>query len=256
MSDQNQMINSVAPLANVARLHQLIDRCKNRAHGLPGMGCFYGRAGLGKTTAGIYATNRHNACHVEALPIGGVKGLMTMIVMELGLRPARTTEALFTQVAQELALTQRPLIVDEADHILTDKSVEIVRRLHDVSGVPVILMGEESLPQKLQRWERVHSRMLSWVGAETATLADVDHLARIYANGVQIAPEVRQAVLTASRGSIRNVSTNLAHIREFAVTQGHGIVTAEIWGRRPMHTGEAPAPRLAQASGLRKGAAA
>lgn len=256
MSDQQTLINSVAPLANVARLNQLIDRCTNRAHGLPGMGCFYGRAGLGKTTAGIYATNRHNACHIEALPIGGVKGLLTMIVLELGLRPPRTTEALFTEVAQQLALTQRPLIVDEADHILTDKPIEIMRRLHDVSGVPVILMGEESLPQKLQRWERVHSRMLSWVGAENATQADVDHLARIYAKDVQISAEVKAAVLVASRGSIRNVSTNLAHIREFAVTQGHDLVTAEIWGRRLMHTGEAPAPRLAPTSGARKGAAA
>ncbi len=256
MTEQQTLINSVAPLANVARLNQLIDRCTNRAHGLPGMGCFYGRAGLGKTTAGIYATNRHNACHIEALPIGGVKGLMNMIVMELGLRPARTTEALFAQVAQEMTMTQRPLIVDEADHILSDKSIEIVRRLHDVSGVPVILMGEETLPQKLQRWERVHSRMLSWVGAETATLADVDHLARIYAAGIQISAEIKQALLTASRGSIRNVSTNLAHIREFAVIQGHGVVTAEIWGRRQMHTGDAPAPRLAPASGPRRGAAA
>lgn len=245
MTTTQTLFSSVAPLANVARLTQLIDRCANRAHGLPGMGCFYGRAGLGKTTAGIYATNRFNACHIEALPIGGGKGLLTMIVLELGHRPERTTDGLFTQVAHELALTQRPLIVDEADHILTDKSIEIVRRLHDVSNVPVILMGEEGLPQKLQRWERVHSRMLSWVGAETATMADVDHLANIYAKEVKISAEIKQAVLTASRGSIRNVSTNLAHIREFAVTQGITVVTAEAWGRRAMHTGEAPAPRMA-----------
>lgn len=256
MSDHQTLINSVAPLANVARLTQLIDRCKNRAHGLPGMGCFHGRAGLGKTTAGIYATNRFTACHIEALPIGGVKGLLTMIVVELGLQPQRTTEALFAQVAKELGETQRPLIVDEADHILTDKAIEIVRRLHDVSGVPVILMGEESLPQKLQKWERVHSRILSWVGADPATLADVDHLARIYAAGVTLGADMKEAVLKASRGSIRNVSTNLAHVREFAALQGLTAVTLEQWGRRPMHTGEAPSPRQAPASTLRKGAAA
>lgn len=256
MTQNQEVIGSVAPLANVARLTQLIDRCQNRAHGLPGMGCFYGRAGLGKTTSGIYATNRFNACHVEALPIGGVKGLLGMIVQELGLRPQRTTEALFTQAAQELALTGRPLIVDEADHILSDKPIEIVRRLHDVSGVPVILMGEEGLPQKLQRWERVHGRMLSWVGAETATAADVDHLAKIYAAGVTLSPDLKEALLKASRGSIRNVSTNLAHVREYAAIQGIASIDLAGWGRRPFHTGEAPAPRDVVKPLIRRGAAA
>lgn len=119
----------------------------------------------------------------------------------------------------------------------------IVRRLHDVSGVPVILMGEEALPQKLQRWERVHSRMLSWVGAELATIADVDHLARIYAAGVMLSPELKQLLLAASRGSIRNVSTNLAHVREHAAVQGLSKIDVDDWGRRTFHTGEAPAPR-------------
>lgn len=256
MTQNTPLINSVAPLANVARLTQLIDRCQNRMHGLPGMGCFYGRAGLGKTTAGIYATNRYNACHVEALPIGGVKGLMNMIVLELGLRPTRTTEALFTQVAHELAVSGRPLIVDEADHILTDRSIEIVRRLHDLSGVPVILMGEEGLPQKLQRWERVHSRMLGWVGAEPATAGDVDHLTRIYAAGVTLSADLKAALLTASRGSIRNVSTNLAHVHEFAASQGLTSVDLAVWGKRSFHTGEAPSPRMAPQVIQRRGAAA
>ena len=243
MPQDTTVFNSVAPLANVAKLTQLIDRCANRAHGLPGMGCFYGAAGRGKTTAGVYATNRFDACHIEALPIGGVKGLLCMIVVELGMKPQRTTEGLFAQVAQQLALTGRPLIIDEADHILSDRPIEIIRRLHDLSGVPVILMGEEGLPQKLQRWERVHSRMLSWVGASEAVIEDVDHLARIYAKGVEIAPDLKVGILTASRGSLRNVSTNLAYVAEHAAARGLRKMCLADWGKAPLHTGEAPAPR-------------
>lgn len=256
MTDETTLYNSVAPLANVARLTQLIKRAETREIGLPGMGCIYGRAGLGKTTAAIYATNSLNACHVEALPIGGVKALLAMISTELGLRPQRTTEALFTQVAQQLSRSQRPLIIDEADHILNDRSIEIVRRLHDISSVPVILMGEELLPQRLTRWERVHSRILSWVGMEPATAQDVEHLAKIYARGVELAPDLRAALLIASRGSHRNVSTNLAHVREFATVRGLSKLTLGEWGKQPFHTGEAPAPRLAPQQPLRRGAAA
>ena len=151
MTETYDSVQSVAPLENVARLSALVDRVANRAHGLPGMGCLYGRAGLGKTTAAIFAVNEFNACHIEALPIGGVKALLRMIVVELGIRPARTTEEMFGQAAAQLARSQRALIIDEADSILSDSKIEIVRRLHDASTAPVILIGEERLPQMLQR---------------------------------------------------------------------------------------------------------
>ena len=244
MHENTSPINSVAPLANVARLTQLIERCQTRAFGLPGMGCFFGRAGLGKTSAATYASNsRHRAVHVEVMPIGGVKTLLGMIVAELGMKPKPTAAAMFEQAAQELAISGRPLIIDEADKILHETPIEIVRRLHDVSGVPVILMGEEGLPQMLQRWERVHSRMLSWVGAELATSADVDHLAKIYAGKVTLGADLKAALLAASNGSIRNVSTNLSHVSEHAATHGLHKIDLSDWGQRAFHTGVAPVPR-------------
>lgn len=243
MSEDKGAISSVAPLANVARLTQLIERCQNRAHGLPGMGCFHGRAGLGKTTAAIYATNSLRACHIEVMPIGGVNGLLTMIVAELGLKPKGNGTALFAQAASELAISGRPLIIDEADNIKSATSIDMIRKLHDASGTPVILMGEEALPQMLQQWDRVHSRILSWVGAEPATIDDVTWLARIYAVGVDLAPDLQAALLAASNGSIRNVSTNLAHVREHAATHGLRKIDLTGWGKTAFHTGVAPSPR-------------
>lgn len=243
MSEKTTLYNTVAPLANVTRLVALIDRTQNRGPGLPGLGCFYGKAGLGKTTGGIYATNTMNACHVEALPFGGLKKLMEMIVTELGLRPKRLIPDMFDQAAQELAISGRPLIIDEADHILSTKTIEAVRHLHDKSGAPVILMGEELLPQRLQAWERVHGRMLAWVEAEPATIEDVGHLAKVYAPGVEIVPELREAVLTASKASMRYISTNLAGIAEFAAVRGLSRVTKADWGGGAFHTGEPPTLR-------------
>jgi len=243
VTDKGELYNTVAPLANVTRLVALIDRAQNRGPGLPGLGCFYGRAGLGKTTAGIYATNTMNACHVEALPFGGLKTLLHMIVTELGLQPRRLIPDLFEQAAKELGKTGRPLIIDEADHILATKTIEAVRHLHDKSGAPVILMGEELLPQRLQAWERVHGRMLAWVEAEPATIKDVEHLAKVYAPGVEIAPDLRQMVLESSKASMRYISTNLAAIAEFAAVHGHSRVTRDMWGVQAFHTGEPPTLR-------------
>lgn len=240
MADTGRLYNSVAPLANVARLQALIDRCENRAHGLPGMGCFYGKAGHGKTTAGVYATNRKNACHVEALPFGGTKKLLEMIVIELGLRPAKSVASLFDQAAAELAATDRPLIIDEADQILTDRTIEAVRHLHDKTLVPVILMGEEQLPQRLKQWERVSGRMLGWVAAEAATLDDVGYLAPIYAPKLIIRDDLKQALLKASNGSIRHVSTNLARLSTHAAIKGLTHIGVGDWDAKSFHTGQPP----------------
>jgi DNA transposition AAA+ family ATPase len=243
MTERGELYNTVAPLANVTRLVALIDRCQNRRHGLTGMGCFFGQAGLGKTTAGIYATNTLDACHVEAEPVGGTKNLLQMIVTELGERPKKTVTDLLHQAQQALALSGRPLIIDEADHILKTSIIEAVRSIHDKSGAPVILMGEELLPHRLKQWERVHGRMLAWVEAEPATLEDVGHLARIYAPRVEVTPDLREAVLTASKASMRYISTNLADIAEFAAVRGLERVTKADWGGGAFHTGEPPTLR-------------
>lgn len=256
MTDKAELYNTVAPLANVTRLVALVDRAQNRAPGLPGLGCFYGRAGRGKTTAAIYCTNTMNACHVEAMPFGGLKKLLNMIVTELELRPKATIPDMFDQAAQELAVTGRPLIIDEADHILAAKTIEAIRKLHDVSAAPVILMGEELLPQRLQAWERVHGRMLAWVEAEDATFDDVGHLAKVYAPGVELVPELRQKLLEASQASMRYISTNLASIAEFAAARDLRRVTLADW-TGAFHTGEPPTLRRGAVQTLmRKGRAA
>lgn len=243
MTDRAELYNTVAPLTNVTRLVALVDRTQNRQHGLPGMGCYYGPAGYGKTTAAIYVTNTMQACHVQALPVGGAKALLEMIVVELGLRPKRVVYEMIKQAAKELAESGRPLIIDEADHILKTTMIEAIRAIHDISAAPVILMGEELLPQRLQAWERVHGRMLAWVEAEPATIEDVGHLAKVYAPRVEIVPELREAVLAASKASMRYISTNLAAIAEFAAVRGLSRVTSADWGGGAFHTGEPPTLR-------------
>lgn len=258
MTDNMRPINSVAGVTNVARLAQLMVLCRDRSFGVPGMACFHGRAGLGKSSACTYATIKFDAVHVEALPLGGVKGLLSMIVHECGLKPKSTEVALMYQAFEWFGKTGRPLIVDEADKILKEKCVEVLRAIHDRTGVPVILVGEENLPQKLAAWERVQSRLLQSVGAEPATLDDVRQMAVIYAAPVAMAADMVAAVASVSNGSLRNAVTNFAAVKEWAVKQGLEAVSLADWGDQPFKTGEAPIPRHLALRGLRmrRGAAA
>lgn len=242
MSEQ-PLYNSVAPLRNVTALVALIDRVQGRSPSLPGMAVFYGPSGFGKTTAAVYAGNKFQAYTVQVKSCWTKKTLCRAIATEMGLDPARTVADMVDQIAEHLALTDRPLLIDEADHLVAHKMIEIVRDIYEGSQSPVILIGEETLPQKLRQWERVHGRILSWVVAEPGDISDVHHLARIYARGVEIDGALCDQLLAGSRRSIRRICVNLDQVAEFARTHGLDRVGIDEWGKRGFFDGQAPAPR-------------
>jgi DNA transposition AAA+ family ATPase len=237
------LYESVAPLRNVSGLMTLIERVQNRAFGLPGMATFYGPSGFGKSTAATYAMNFFGACYIEVGPLWRSKQLLAAIAHELTLKPARTAADIFEQVAEQLGRNQRPLLIDEADRLIRDDMIEVVRGLYEASNVPVVLIGEEELPMKIMKWERVHGRMLDWVAAQPAEMADVTQLAAIYAAGVEIRDDLKARLLKESGGSLRRVSTNLSHVKETALTLGLSRMGVSEWGTRAFFRGEAPPPR-------------
>lgn len=243
MTDERPLFNSVAPLRNVGALVELIDRVQKRGYGLPGMATFYGPSGYGKTTAAIYASNRFRAYQVQVKSAWTARKLCASILRDLGLAPARTIADMIDQIAEEIARSGRPLIIDEADQLVARGMIEIVRDIYESSGAAIILIGEELLPQKLQQWERVHGRMLDWVGAQPGDISDVKHLARIYCTGVTLDEELQAYLLQVSNASIRRICINLDRVREFAVTKGLAEVTRKDWGKADFFTGLAPAPR-------------
>lgn len=243
MTEQQTLYNNVAPLRNVSALVELIDRVHKRGHGLPGMATFYGPSGYGKTTASVYAANRFSAAMVQVKSAWTAKKLCAAILSDLGLPAARTIADMIDDISDQLGKSGQVLIIDEADHLVARNMIEIVRDIYESAGSPVILIGEELLPQKLSKWERVHGRMLDWVAAQPADIADVGHLARIYCPGVEIEPDLRADLLKESNASIRRISVNLDRVREFALTKGLSKVSSKDWGKTGFFTGHAPAPR-------------
>lgn len=224
-------VNTVAPLRNVALLADLVERVSNRPLGLPGMGCFYGPSGYGKTFAAIYAANKHRAFHVQVKSVWTRKKLALSILLEMGVQPAATIPDMVDQIGQELSLSRRPLIIDEADFLVSKGMIEVVRDIYESSQGTVILIGEEQLPQKLKVWERVHGRMLDWVGAQPGTQADAKHLARLYCPGILVADDLMVALHDASAGSVRRICVNLDRVREKAEAADLAEIDLSAWGQ-------------------------
>lgn len=248
---------SIAQLRNVALFAEAVTAASMRAPHLPGLLVFHGPSGFGKTLAASYGANLHRAFYVEARSSWTKRALCIGILREIGVEPAQRVYEMQQQIADELATSGRPLILDEADHVLAAGAIEIVRDIHESSGAVVALIGEERLPQKLRAVERVHNRVLRWVAAVPSDLTDARALASLYCAGLSLADDLLEAILVTSRGGARRVCMNLDLVRDAAAKRGKkdAALDRAWWGERPFYTGDVT-PRTDPFTAARKARAA
>lgn len=130
---------NIAPLRNVSAFAALLERVTKRSQGLPGMAAFYGASGLGKSASATYGANKHKAHYVAVKSAWTRKHLCQSILREMGLRPAPTVSETVDQIAEQLALSGRPLIIDEADFLVQKGMIEIIRDVYESSLATVVL---------------------------------------------------------------------------------------------------------------------
>lgn len=230
---------TIAPIKNVALFTGLVARVVNRKPQLPGFGVFKGRAGLGKSFAAMYAINAFRAYHLEVLYSWTQKTFCEMCLKEMGvaLPGSPTVATMVAAISEHLADTRRPLIVDEADHLERRNIIEVVRDIYrgcaDAGG-SIVMIGEEQFPAKLERWERVHSRVLAFVSAAPSDVDDARHLAQLYCDKVKVEDDLLAKLVAKTNGSARRIVIGLEYIQETALAEGWRTIAAERWGDRPL----------------------
>lgn len=240
----NDTPNTIAPLRNVSLAAEALLGAMERPAHLPGMVVFYGPSGWGKTFAATYLANKYRAYYVECKSTWTKKALLGAILTEMGIKSATTLYAMADQVSEQLAVSGRPLIIDEMDHLVDKNAVEIVRDIYEGSNAPIMMIGEEQFPHKLSKWERFHNRILHWQPAQACDLADTAHLAKLYAPAITIESDLLEAINKASHGAVRRICVNINDIHREADRQGWDSVGAAQWGERPLSTGQAPKRRV------------
>lgn len=249
MSDEVQKVKpgaTFAALKNVAGFRELVERVVERAPSLPNIGVMHGRSGDGKTYASIYAQNKTRALRVEVGDSWTRKTLLTAILREGGLaQPKGTIPELAEQVVEMLAAEpRRPLFMDEADKIVDRGYAEMIREIAMQSNVPVLLIGEEALPQKLAKIERLHNRVLAWFGAEPCDLEDARKLANLLLPA-KISDDLLEDIRVRGDGRARRIATSLDGVAQWARSRGLSEVTRENYDG-PIYTGEPPKARASR----------
>ena len=236
----------IARIGNIAQCQNALERAMTRAANLPGLVCFYGPSGWGKSLSANYLCNCQRGYYVQIKSIWSKKVTLAKILGEMGIKPGNTVGDMLDQVCDQLSASGRPLVIDEMDHLVEKKAVELIRDIYEGSQAPILIIGEEQLPHKLKKWERFHGRILAFVPALPVSLDDARLLQAVYAPGVDCADDLLQHLVSLAHGSVRRVCVNLDAIREEA--QGHGATRVDrAWcdGHGiQFHTGEAPKRRL------------
>lgn len=234
---------STAPLRNLGVLDGLLLELQERPDHLPGIGVFSGPSGFGKSTAAAYVASRHQANYLEIRSTWTKKVFLENLLHQLGVAPHRTIANMASQAAEELAVSQKILILDEFDNAIDRNLVELVRDLYEQSRSPIILIGEERLPQKLYKWERFHGRILSWKQSTPANIEDSRSLASHYVSDIKFNDDLLGKIVSMARGSVRRIVVNLHHVEIYARNSGFNEISLSDWGNRTLISGNAPAPR-------------
>jgi len=197
-----------------------------------------GKAGLGKTsTARWWALNPQvNAIYIRAAARITSHWMIAEIVRELGEAPDRRMEYCFAQAVKQVALARRPLIIDEAEHCLTDPTVlESVRDISDLTEVPVILIGYEQIKSKLKKYEQLSSRVSAVVDFRPLSIEDVQTCCKDLSD-IAIAPDLCAAIHRESQGRPRLILEGIANAERHAKRNSlHEVSFADMRGQTVIH---------------------
>jgi DNA transposition AAA+ family ATPase len=244
MNNEKNIVNGIADIVNLGLCDVALEKAMSRTNRLPGIVCMYGPSGYGKSIAAMYVANRRRAYYVQAKSVWTKKSALKAILHEMGIRPLPLINDMLDQAAEELAKSGRPLIMDEMDYLVEKNAVNLIHDLYEASQSPILIIGEERLPDKLKKHEKIHGRVLAWVPAQPITLEDAKKLTPLYAPHVEITGDLLSHIVQLSAGSVRRVAVNMEMIQEEANEMGWSVIDKSTWGKRELYTGEAPKRRI------------
>ncbi|OCS10391.1 hypothetical protein CFTD6783_02305 [Campylobacter fetus subsp. testudinum] len=126
----------------------------------------YGAAGTGKSTVlKEYIKVNPNAVLIEATCHTTAKSLLDELGEALKINLPLSLSGKLKAVARHLNSCTREILVDEAEH-LPLKALEDLRRIHDFSRTPLVLVGTEMLLQNLMGRNKELRQLYSRIGSK------------------------------------------------------------------------------------------
>lgn len=233
-----------AQLTNMAIAVKAALDVQAAAHLSSRIALFYGPSGYGKTVASAYVAAQLGGVYIRPHSVWTSLTLVRNLAAEVGIaKTARTVPDILGQIIDELRANPRLLIFDEMEFLVKRQLVEIIRDVLDETAVPVMMIGEETLPGKLKEWERVDNRILVRAPAQPASEADALKLRDHYCPRLTVGDDLALHFRDACKGITRRIVVNLMEAQRVAIDEGADTMTLAAWGNRHIENGHVPARR-------------
>ena len=193
------------------------------------IGVCVGRAGLGKTVAvKEYVKNYMDSILIESDSGYTAKSLLLEIHRRVGLSGKGTVYDLMNEAVHKLQNSGRLLIIDEAEN-LPYRALEIARRIHDKTGIGLLLVGKNVLFENLcgrnNEYDQLYSRVKYHKKLNDRILiSDV----RMILEAVGQDPELASTYYTYSDGITRKLEHLITHSSYIAKTNGKVAVDSSV----------------------------
>lgn len=237
-----------AQLTNMRLALATLMKAQEAGEGSPRLCLLYGPPGYGKSVALAYLAAQFGAAYVEAMSLSTTRSFLESIAEELGIaKPEKTSPRLLAQIIRSLQVEPRPLLIDEMDYLVKKHLVDVIRDIHDHTGIPIMLVGMEALPAKLKSWEQFDSRIIASTAAQPATPEDARKLRDHYCHRVELADDLLAEIVSATKGVTRRIVNNLREVQSAALDSGRDAVDLAWWKaeRGAFLTGDLPTRRKA-----------
>lgn len=238
------MHKAFAQTANVKAFMSAVARANKRGAPEAGITLVTSEPGFGKSRTVKWWGEKHGAIYLRAKASWTPHWFLADLCAELGIEARHRTEQLFAQaIGALMKRSETPLIVDEVEHCLRDtKVIEQVRDVTDLVECPVVFVGMESVPFKLNRLPQISSRIAATVTFGPATEACVRAVCDTVCE-VKVADDLIAEIHRQSGGRMREIMNAIAAVEALGKRAGGGKVGLADMGAGAVLTNEGGARR-------------
>ncbi len=221
--EKERLNNDELPIVDISVI-KYISEIARLCHTKGKIGVCVGRAGLGKTVAvKEYTKNYLDSILIESDSGYTAKSLLKEIHRRLALSGKGSVYDLMGEVVNKLNQSGRLLIIDEAEN-LPYRALEITRRIHDKTGVGVLLVGRNILFENLRgfnnQYDQLYSRVKYHKLLDRLLIQDV---VKILESAGQN-PKLAETYLQYSDGNTRRLEHLITHSISVAAFNGKAEV--------------------------------
>ena len=220
MADKEVLMHKLfVKTRNVKNFIGLMNNLIDKSNEVPKMGLIYGDPGLGKTQTAVWWATNNDAVYVRAQNKMTCRWLLEKIVYELGESPSRKMADLIEQCITHLRLKPQVIIIDEVDYLINrHRIVETLRDLHDLTGVPIVLIGMQEAKTKLGKYRHLYDRISEIIEFKPFSKDDLDVIVEELSE-IKITDEAKE-IFFEKTNRFRHVIKGISLLENLAKTNG------------------------------------